>query len=258
MWELYDELIESVPADLAVEECVAGLHWTLVRSAGTGAAMTPPFAHGMSVTAAGRLVGLPVRDLAARIKSWNPLDAALGLAAINSYVNTEAQLARAFGPQPGRHTANIFDALRGQLRGRRVGIVGHFRGVESLREMCDLTIFELAPQEGDLPAVACEYLLPSMEYVFLTGTTLLNKTLPRLLELCRGARVAIAGPSTPMSPVLLARGAEWVAGTVILDPQVVFRQIREGGGHHDFAGSETQMRLYARGDALAGARGVTG
>jgi uncharacterized protein (DUF4213/DUF364 family) len=186
-------------------------------------------------------------------------DAALGLAAINSYVNAEAPLARAFGPpQTDRHAANIFDALRAQLRGRRVGVVGHFRGVESLREVCDLAIFELAPQEGDLPATACEYLLPSMEFVFLTGTTLLNKTLPRLLELCRGARVAITGPSTPMSPVLLARGAEWVAGTVILDPQAVFRRIREGGGHHDFADSETEMRFYARRDAVAGLRGVTG
>jgi hypothetical protein len=32
MWEVYDRLIETVPADLTVSECMIGMHWTLIRS----------------------------------------------------------------------------------------------------------------------------------------------------------------------------------------------------------------------------------
>jgi uncharacterized protein (DUF4213/DUF364 family) len=251
VWDLYDELIATVPDDLVVEECVAGLHWMLVRSLGTGAAMTPPLERHMFVRDAGRLTGMPLRTLAERIKSWNPPDAALGLAAINSFVNAPAQLDRVFGRTPlGGGSCNIFDVLREQLRGCRAGVVGHFRGIECLADICDLTVIELAPREGDLPAPACEYLLPSMDYVFLTATTLINKTLPRLLELSRHTRVAITGPSTPMSPVLLARGVRWLAGTVVLDAEAVFRQIREGGTH-DFSGNETQLRVYTDGGSAS-------
>ena len=43
-WELYDQLISLIPDDLVVDDVLVGIHWTLVRSAGVGVAMTPP--HG--------------------------------------------------------------------------------------------------------------------------------------------------------------------------------------------------------------------
>ena len=41
MWEIYDELIETVPSDLRVADCLIGLHWTLIRAEAVGMALTP-------------------------------------------------------------------------------------------------------------------------------------------------------------------------------------------------------------------------
>lgn len=41
MWDIYDDLIDSIPDNLTVQDCMLGLHWTLVKSDfGTGMAMT--------------------------------------------------------------------------------------------------------------------------------------------------------------------------------------------------------------------------
>ncbi len=254
MWRIYDGLIECMPADLRVEECVVGLHWILVRSVGVGVAMTPSCERYEAVTGAGTLVGMPVRAVAERIKSWNDLDAALGLAAINSFVNAQPQVERAFGlPDRRLRGTNVFESMLDELRGRKVAVIGHFRGLEPLAEVCELTILERRREPGDLPDPACEYVLPSQDYVFATATTLINKTLPRLLELGRHACVVLAGPSTPMTPVLFAHGVRILAGQMVCDPDAVFGRIREGG-RHDFAGGETQMLVLTSHDARGGDR----
>lgn len=252
MWEMYDELIGRVPADIRVEECVVGLHWTLVRSVGVGVAMTPRWEPYEGVTDAGTIVGRPVRAIAERVKSWNDPDAALGLAAINSVVNAPGEIVRTFGPQDEHQRGtNVFEAMSDELRGRRVAVVGHFRGLEPLAQACELTILERFRQPGDLPDPACEYVLSSQDYVFVTATTLINKTLPRLLELGRHARVVVVGPSAPMSPVLFAHGVRILAGQMVCDAAAVFRRIREGG-RHDFTGGETQMLILANNGAGEG------
>jgi len=247
-WQIYDELIECVPEDVRAQECLVGLHWTLVRAGGVGVAMTPTHERFDAVTDAGALAGMPLRWLAGRVKSWNQLDAALGLAAINAAVNAPSGIARSYAApvqtSPGR---NVFEAMAAQLRGCRVAVIGHFRGLEPLAEVCELTILERCPQPGDLPDTACEYVLGSQDYIFITATTLINKTLPRLLELGRHARVVLTGPSTPLSPLLFAHGVDVLAGQIVRDADAVFRRIREGG-RHDFTGGETQMLIFTSND----------
>ena len=53
MWGIYDELIDLVPPDAVVDDCLVGLHWTLVRvGAGVGTAMTvPDGAHDLRLAA---------------------------------------------------------------------------------------------------------------------------------------------------------------------------------------------------------------
>ena len=64
--------------------------------------------------------------------------------------------------------------------------------------------------EGDYPDSACEYLLPDMDYVFISGSAFVNKTMPRLLTLASNAHTVVLGPSTPASPALLHAGATTV------------------------------------------------
>jgi len=229
MWKIYDELLAAIPPGLKVRDCVIGLSWTLIRSKTTGLAMTN-LEGPLSLDLAGEINGMPLRRLAQYVKSWNFLEAAAGLAALNSYFNTAEQVEKLSGRPIGeQEKGNAFDNFQEQLRGKKVAVIGHFPNLEKLSGICRMSILERRPQPGDLPDPACEYILPQQDFVFLTATTLVNKTLPRLLELCRQAVVILVGPSTPMTPILFKYGVSVLAGTVVVDPKAVRQVVQEGG-----------------------------
>ena len=89
---------------------------------------------------------------------------------------------------------------------------------------------------GDYPDSACEYILPEQDYVFITGMTLVNKTLPRLLQICRDAKVSLVGPTVPLSPVLFGHGADNLSGFVCTEPERLDEAIRRGCSMEIFAG----------------------
>lgn len=227
MWELYDALIEGIPAGLRVERAVCGWSRAVVTTelgAGLGAVLEgetrPP-------TAAEALEGAPLRDAAALIRSWNFPEAALGLAAVNAYYNAP-EIARAAGvPLPdARHgedrVNDPFIMSQNLVRGKKVCVVGHFPYLETLFEpVCDLSIVEWEPEEdGDYPFSAGEALIPESEVVFLSARSLVDKTFPRLLELSRGAsHVVLVGPITPLAPLLLEAGIDDLSGFVIREPE---------------------------------------
>jgi uncharacterized protein (DUF4213/DUF364 family) len=253
MWEIYDALIDLIPEDQVLEDCLVGLNWILARSrAGLGLAMTPPERSG-PMPLAGSIAGMSLRRLAQKVKSWNNLEAALGLAAINSFYNAPETLTESFdwpaGQLPG---GNAFDLMRKRAQGKKVTVVGHFPNLESMAAICDLTILERRPLRGDLPDPACEYILPGQDYVFITATTLINKTLPRLLELSRGARVVLTGPSTPLTPLLFGYGVDMLAGLVVDDQTAIFQLLKEGG-QHEFFDHGTRMLTLGREQVREGA-----
>jgi uncharacterized protein (DUF4213/DUF364 family) len=245
-WSIYNELIEQVPDDRIVESCVVGLHWIAVRSHdGVGMAMTP-LEGATRFARAGRVAGMPLKELAQGIKSWNNLEAAIGLAAVNAALNApdvvEKTLAQGYTATYG---VNVFDRLLEEVHGKKVAVIGHFRNLESLAAVCDLSILERRIVPGDLPDPACEYVLPEQDVVIITATTLINKTLPRLLELSGHARVVLTGPSTPMSPLLFDRGVETLGGLVVDDAEGTMQLIQEGG-HHEFFDRGTRMCVTER------------
>ena len=252
MWEIYDELIAAVPPDLQVSECLIGLHWTLIRSQGTGMALTPfersrSFGpKGASVVAGigERIAGMPVCKLAEYVKSWNPFEATLGLAAINSAFNSAEQVERLSGhPLSSQSQVSAFVYYADMVRAKRVAVIGHFPDLNVLSGICELTILERNPGEGDLPDPACEYVLPAQDYVFITATALINKTLPRLLELSRSATVFLVGPSTPFAPLLFDHGIDTLAGTVAIEPKSVWRAAQEGAARNIFDSGARMVKV---------------
>ena len=242
-WKLYDDLIAAVPEDSQVSACLAGLSWFLVRSQGVGVAMRPrEDAEGFSN--AGRLAGMKTRELAAGIKSWNLYEAALGLAAINSVLNAPDTVRCNCGLLLDETTdADVFACLLEELRGKRVAVVGHFYNMERVAAVCDLSILERRPEPGDLPDPACEYILPEQDVVIMTATTLINKTMPRLLELSRNARVVVAGPSTPLTPILLEHGIEILGGLMVEDEDRVWKTVGEGGQRQLFTSGSHMVKV---------------
>jgi uncharacterized protein len=243
VWKLYDELIVAVPEESVVSGCLAGLSWFLVRSEGVGVSMRPREGAEI-VPRAGNFAGMKTRELACWIKSWNTYEAALGLAAINSVLNAPDIVERNCGPLLDK-TMNddVFTYLLEELRGKRVAVIGHFYDMERVAAVCDLSILERRPQNGDWPDPACEYILPEQEVVIITATTLINKTLPRLLQLSRKARVVIAGPSTPLTPILLEHGIDLLGGLVVEDGDRVWRTVGEGGRHELFESGSRMVKV---------------
>jgi uncharacterized protein (DUF4213/DUF364 family) len=243
MWEIYDTLIKAVPPDSTVQACLAGLHWFAVRSEGMGLAMTPREGE-RCLPRAGEIAGMRTRDLAASLKSWNLHEAALGLAALNSALNAPLSMKHSLGLCPGQQPdEDVFTCLLDEFRGRKVAVVGHFRNLERVQAICDLSILERLPQPGDLPDPACEWILPEQDYVVITATTLINKTLPRLLQLSRNARVVLAGPSTPMTPRLFEFGIDMLAGLVVEDEKRVWTVVQEGGRHGIFHRGSRKVKV---------------
>ena len=229
MWNLYDQLIATVPVNLKVKDCLAGLNWFLVRSRGVGVAMRPLEGAG-ALRRAGHLRSMKLRDLAAWVKSWNAYEAAMGLAAINSAINAPEMMRRNWGVRLKQsREEDVFTSLREQMRGKKVAVIGHFQGLERLAELCRLSILERRPQAGDLPDWASEYVLDHQDVVIMTASALINKTLPRLLALSEGAQIVLAGPSTPMHPLLFDHGVHVLGGLLVEDDDNVWHTVAEGG-----------------------------
>jgi len=259
-WALYDGLLEAVPDADDVHRVLVGQLWTLVastprRSAGTSAEGAQGAGLGIAMTHhteySGELLcppygGRPLREVAAFVRSWNVREAAIGLAAINSHFNTPERVEQTFGRELTRFKApRVFRAMRQEIEGKKVAVVGHFEGVEALAKHCRLTILERHPRPGDLPDFAAEYVLPEQDYVFITGTTLINKTLPRLLELSRRAKTILVGPSVPLTPRWFDLGVSVLAGAVAVKPEEVWRAAAEAGLHDLFTRGVMTVQLRA-------------
>jgi uncharacterized protein (DUF4213/DUF364 family) len=243
-WAIYDRLLEQIPVQAKVESCLVGCTWTVVDAGGMGLAMTYL---GGALSEAPRVpyCGRPLRDVAAYLKSWSLREASLGMAAVNAHYNAPETVAGWVAkPLEELRSPGAFTSMLDEISGKKVAVIGHFPGLEVAAGLCDLTIFERNPLEGDLPDFAGEYVLPEQDYVFITGTTITNKTLPRLLELSAGATVALVGPSVPLVPWWFDVGVDVLAGAIVVDKPTVWRYCQEGGHRNvfDFGASMVDIR----------------
>ena len=231
-WKLYDDLIGCIPENLTVIDCTAGVNWTSVESSegGFGIAKTIPV-QSMPFSFQGEIKGAPLKQIAELSKSWNFIEAALGAAAISAFHNFPARALDCGSTHPNKASKDqtSFDVYHDEVKGCKVAVVGHFPDLEKqFGSICELTILERAPEFGDLPDPACEYILCEQNYVFITGCTLVNKTLPRLLELSRNAKTVMVGPSTILSPVMFDHGAHGLSGFIVRDARSCGAAIRGG------------------------------
>jgi len=234
-WELYDLLQDSAASEAEVEEVLMGVGWTLCRAGALGLAMSPP-AGVRTLPWAGTLTGRPLRELQDWVRAWDPHQAAVGMAAINAGISCPPELAALTVPLNTEGPANlaVFEHFLPRLRGRRVVVVGRYPGLECYAGSLDITVLERSTGPGDLPDPACEYVLREAEWVFLTGTSIPNKTFPRLAELSRDANLVVMGPTVPWLRELREFGVDYLAGTLVHDEDALRRTVAEGGGTRIF------------------------
>ncbi|ODS35935.1 MAG: hypothetical protein A7316_10530 [Candidatus Altiarchaeales archaeon WOR_SM1_86-2] len=195
------KLIEDILIDLKenyidskVRDVRVGITWTAVLSRNCGLGYTFHSSREAGVRGAGKLTEKTAFGLAEYIKSWN---------------FTEAS------------------------KNKNIAMVGHFPHSEEIKAAAkNLWIIEKNPYLGDFPAEASDYLIPKADIAVISGTTLINKSMEHLLELCRDNRVytIILGPSTLMSPVLFDYGADMLAGCRVINIERMLKKVSHGAG----------------------------
>lgn len=239
MWKLYDDLIAGIPAGIPIADYHVGCGWSEVTAGGnTGVALT---VRGRAHVRLNRapVIGADLKAVASLVKSWYFLEASLGMAAINCWYNTPEKV-NALNGFEGTDNPRSKDAFLSRtelIRNRCVTVVGHFPNLEEqFGPICELSVLERNPEEGDYPDSACEYLLPDQDWVFITGMAFINKTLPRLLSLTRpDANIVLVGPSVPLAPVLRHYGVTDLDGFCVTDAQKADEIIRQGENRGIFA-----------------------
>ncbi len=231
---ILDALLALLPAQpVPVRNLVMGVHWTAVASlrCGMAASLRDDGNHGgQRVRDVGKLHTKTAQELAGWVKSDNPLEASLGMAALNSLL-----------PETGHPASevNAFQILQRRGQGKTVVMVGHFPPVDQLRQSgVRVLVLEQNPHGDDLPAAAAPQVLPLADILAITSTTLINHTLEGLLALRRpGSQVMLLGPSTPLTPLLFDYGVDLLSGTQVVDEPSALLTIQQGAAFPQVQGT---------------------
>lgn len=228
--EIYDLLLDYANSDRTIEEVVIGITWTFCKTEAIGLCMSPGVAT-RTIPWSGTLVNKPAQEIATWVRSWDSYQATVGMAVINSIINSwrSTLIAKSSPLSPSNNLA-VFEHFLPQIRNKKVAIIGRYPGLSRYAKEMDMNVIELQPTPFDYPAPASEYILPEAEWVFLTGTSIANKTFPRLVELAKNATLVLMGPTVPWLPDLQDIGIDYLAGVTVRDKEALRQTILEGGG----------------------------
>jgi hypothetical protein len=229
MTGLLDAILAGLPEGV-VHTAIVGRRWTaaVVEAQGTrrcGLAATWWLPEDEAAPVSLPIDGSPARALANELRQARGARASLAAATVNALLPQASEFW-----EPDR----LEDVIRRLGADRSVAIVGHFPFVGTLRsQVGSLTVLEEHPRPGDLHASAAAEVLPGAEVVVITGMAFVNRSLTELLRLCSArARVVIAGPSTPLSPVLFEHGVNRLCGAIVGNEAAVLRAVAAGEGFH--------------------------
>ena len=172
-------------------------------------------------------------DLARLILSPVGIEAAIGMAALNS--------AHDVSPLENRlQQVNAFDVLLQRGENKNISIIGHFPFVELLKRKKiarNLWVFELKPKTDDdlLPEHIPVY-VPESDIVLMSGTTLIHHTFENISSFFNGSFNIMAGPSTPLSPILFDFGIDMISGTVVTDTEKARESFSRGAKFREAQG----------------------
>jgi uncharacterized protein (DUF4213/DUF364 family) len=233
--KILDDLISGLNFDASVRDIRLGVFHTgvLTRHCGLAASLSGD-AHRkepMRVKNPGFLLDKPPEELARMAYSKSLLEAAIGMAAINSLIEVNLDLCVEL---------NAADLILQKGEGRQVAVVGHFPFLPRIRDKVKaLWIIEKNQREGDFNENQAHRLIPQADVVAITGTSLTNHTLEHLLNLCDpNAYIIMLGGTVPLSPILFEYNVDAIAGTRVVDPDIVLRCISQGAKFRQIKGTK--------------------
>jgi uncharacterized protein (DUF4213/DUF364 family) len=227
------DIISTLDLSAEVRDIRQGIFHTgvLTRRCGLAATLpkdalkqTPPM-----IKEPGRLLEKSASELVRMSFSDSILEAAIGLASINSLIEVDEERCVEL---------NAGDLIAENGRDKKVVIIGHFPFVDKLRHFSrELTVIEKNPREGDLTEEQADVFLPEADVVGVTGSALTNHTIDRLLSICNPtAYVVVLGDTTPLSPVLFEYGVDAISGTMVIDSEQALSCISQGANFRQIKG----------------------
>ncbi len=231
--KILEDLLLTLNPEARVKDIRQGVFHTGVLTRNCGLAATLPRdalrQDPASVKEPGSLLQKSAWELAQMAYSENILEAAIGMATINSLLEVDEQ-------HCSELTAGALIAERCQ--GKKAAIVGHFPFVPELRKVAkELWVIEKNPRDGDLTEAESENLIPQADVVGITGTAFTNHTIEHVLGLCNpGAYVVILGDTAPLSPVLFDYGIDAISGTKVIEPETALRCVSQGATFRQIRG----------------------
>ena len=227
---IYELLLDASSDKREVERIVIGQVWTVCQAGHCGLAMSPALAT-RTLAWAGTVQGKSSAELTPWVKDWDPFKATLGLAAINCNLNSQKSLpGKILEPESGKANLAVFDYFFPQIKDQKIVVIGHYPGIEQYYSQYNLKVIERQPVGMDYPDSAAEYLIADADWVFVTATSIANKTFPRLMQLAANTKTVLMGPSTPWLTTLSGFGVDYLVGVDVVDKERLYHTAAEGGG----------------------------
>lgn len=229
--QIKNDLVASVKENMAPMDVLVGLNLTAVETKNLGIASTvfdlkSPF---IKIESAGKFKDLTTIQLVNKLKSVNPLEASLGLAALNSTIDISENM----------QTINAYQIIEEKAAGNNVCVIGHFPFVERLKKISKkCRVFEKRPRPGDYTSEELFTALPDCKVLVITGQTIINGSIGKILNASEHTYKIMLGPSTPLSPVLLDYGIDVIGGTFIHDKRTVKKYITQAAHYRELTGVE--------------------
>jgi len=233
--QIYDLLLDQNITG-KIEEAMIGLTWTYAQ---VNQQMGLSMSLGQQTRTlpwSGSLRGREAKSVAEWITSWNSHEANLAMATINSALSANNLMLDKTIPISSNVPGNlsVFEYFLPRIRNKRVVVVGRYPGLDTYADKCELSVIERMPGENDFPDTAAEFLIPQADWVFLTATSIPNKTFPRLAELAQDTNLVLMGPTVPWLCELSEFGVDFLAGVKVTDTERLKQTISEGGGTRIF------------------------
>ena len=230
-----DDLISILDFDAPVRDIRQGVFHTALLSRYCGLAATLPRdalkQNGPLVGEPGSLLDRTPLDLCKMAYSESILEAAIGMAAINSLLEVDSDTCVEL---------NAAEVILRKGADKNVAIVGHFPFLSKVREKArSLWIVEKNPREGDFSDAEADRFIPQADVVAITGTSLTNHTLDHLLGLCKAdAFIIMLGDTVPLSPVLFDYGVDVLSGTRVVDAELALKCVSQGANFRQIGGTQ--------------------
>jgi len=231
--QILEDLISSLDFNTSVRDIRQGIFHTgvLTRHCGLAATLPRDALHQVAslVKEPGFLLRKTPRELVQLCYSPNILEAAIGMATINSLIKVDENSCLEL---------NAAELIIEKGKKKRVAIVGHFPFISRIKKSAEeVWVIEKNPKGNDASESEADSLIPKADVVAITGSAFTNHTIENLLSLCEHKSYVITlGDTAPLSTVLFEYGLDAICGTKVTDFELALQCVSQGANFRQIQG----------------------